>query len=106
MSWRRLAAILRAHAARRYRAVVTRNVMGCSTVIAWSSRAITVTVGRNRFIAPLSLLMAQCASLIAPYGRRSRRTSDPRAPRQQCPDGRLNFHAFAPELALNIAQYA
>jgi hypothetical protein len=25
-----------------------------------------VTVGRNRFIAPLSLLMARCASLIAP----------------------------------------
>jgi hypothetical protein len=30
-------------------------------------RAIGVTVGRNHFIAPLSLGMAQCASLIAPY---------------------------------------
>jgi hypothetical protein len=29
--------------------------------------AIDVTVGRNRFIAPQSLRMAQCASLIAPY---------------------------------------
>jgi hypothetical protein len=30
-------------------------------------RAIDVTVGRNRFIAPPSLRLAQCASLIAPY---------------------------------------
>jgi hypothetical protein len=32
-------------------------------------RAIDVTVGRNRFIAPLSLPTAQCASayFIAPY---------------------------------------
>jgi hypothetical protein len=43
------------------------NVIARLTGQSSSPNAIEATVGRNRFIAPLSLRVAQCASLIAPY---------------------------------------